>query len=593
MSVNRKLLFLVWAALDVGYVEHVIAGTAPIIQDATVTHERELIYKLSMAPLPERQDVRWRLAEYYVTLGKAPDALGVLAVIVRNEPKLDSSPRMLFLRGRAHFLMGHYEDARADLEQIVLDGEPQVWLRRVVLREEMGKNGEAIVAWKRGVSALPKLSVQEQAGVRFAVARAAIADQNLALVDAVLTGLPKSQHYAEADLLRARASLLAGNADHANYYLKMASNDGDRRIGAEAELILINQALHLKTLSPSQAIAQLDKLRFAWRGDRFELAVLRKLADLYIQTGQWRAALTSLRQASTYIQEGRRDPVLSHDMQSIFSSLFANGKAETLPPLEALSLFSDFRDLAPLGEEGDRMIRNLSDRLVTVGLPDRAARLLGYQVQHRLSGTAQSVVAVRAALLDILSNQPKSAVAILRATKQNELPDDIRRLRYLVEARALIQMAETESALNLIQDDRSLVADRLRADGYWRAKNWRALHKKIAQIYTENSQNLTNSDHRMILRWAFALSMDGTAAEREQLKKRYSEAMEKTSYHKAFGLLTSGTEISTKQISSLAVTLADIDRLEDISLLYPVQPRSAVVFQPRTVGKQQVKYATN
>ena len=69
-----------------------------------------------------------------------------------------------------------------------------------------------------------------------------------------------------------------------------------------------------------------------------------------------------------------------------FDSLFLGGKADALPPIEALGLFYDYRDLTPIGWRGDEMIRRLADRLVAVDLLDQAAELLQHQVDNRLQG---------------------------------------------------------------------------------------------------------------------------------------------------------------------------------------------------------------
>ena len=69
-----------------------------------------------------------------------------------------------------------------------------------------------------------------------------------------------------------------------------------------------------------------------------------------------------------------------------FESLFLGGKGDAMPPIEALGLFYDFRELTPIGRRGDEMIRRLADRLVSVDLLDQAAELLQHQVDHRLQG---------------------------------------------------------------------------------------------------------------------------------------------------------------------------------------------------------------
>src|SRR5207237_1151569 len=83
----------------------------------------------------------------------------------------------------------------------------------------------------------------------------------------------------------------------------------------------------------------------------------------------------------------------------LFSQLFLSGKADDLPPVDALSIFYGFRELTPIGRRGDEMIRKLADRLVGIDLLDQAAELLQYQVDRRLEGAARAQVAARLAMV--------------------------------------------------------------------------------------------------------------------------------------------------------------------------------------------------
>ena len=97
-----------------------------------------------------------------------------------------------------------------------------------------------------------------------------------------------------------------------------------------------------------------------------------------------------------------------------FDSLFLGGKADALPPIEALGLFYDYRDLTPIGRRGDEMIRKLADRLVSVDLLDQAAELLQHQVDHRLQGSARAQVATRLAVIYLMNHKPERAIATLQ-----------------------------------------------------------------------------------------------------------------------------------------------------------------------------------
>ena len=94
-----------------------------------------------------------------------------------------------------------------------------------------------------------------------------------------------------------------------------------------------------------------------------------------------------------------------------FDSLFLGGKGDALPPIEALGLFYDYRELTPIGRRGDEMIRKLADRLVSVDLLDQAAELLQHQVDHRLQGAARAQVATRLAVIYLMNRKPDRALA--------------------------------------------------------------------------------------------------------------------------------------------------------------------------------------
>ena len=49
-------------------------------------------------------------------------------------------------------------------------------------------------------------------------------------------------------------------------------------------------------MTPVEAAAQLEQLKWRWRGDATELAVIRTLGGLYLTQGRYREALDALYQ---------------------------------------------------------------------------------------------------------------------------------------------------------------------------------------------------------------------------------------------------------------------------------------------------------
>ena len=55
---------------------------------------------------------------------------------------------------------------------------------------------------------------------------------------------------------------------------------------------------------------------------------------------------------------------------ALFTQIFLGPKGDELPPIDALGMFYEFRELTPIGRRGDELIRRLADRLAV----DRPAR---------------------------------------------------------------------------------------------------------------------------------------------------------------------------------------------------------------------------
>ena len=150
-------------------------------------------------------------------------------------------------------------------------------------------------------------------------------------------------------------------------------------------------------------------LTVGWRGDETEIEALQLLAKLYTDGQRYRDAFQIMRTALVVHPGSDLTRQIHDDAAATFDQLFLAGKGDALPPIEALSLFYDFRDLTPVGRRGDEMIRRLADRLVAVDLLDPAAELLQHQVDNRLQGAARAQVATRLAVIYLLNHKPDAA----------------------------------------------------------------------------------------------------------------------------------------------------------------------------------------
>ena len=227
----------------------------------------------------------------------------------------------------------------------------------------------------------------------------------------------------EAKLYAAQLLAVQGHINEALARLRVLEQTDYPPVAAKATYVLVETALAAKKMTPADAIETLEQLRYRWRGDDLELNTLRKLGSLYFAASRWRDGLGALRIASIYFAGSDLARDAQDDMRRAFTDLFLGGKADAMPPVEALALFYDFIELTPVGSDGDEMIRRLSDRLVAVDLLGPAEQLLDHQVNERLDGVARAAVATKLAThLPPRSQAQRSA----RHDQQRHPPDAAR-----------------------------------------------------------------------------------------------------------------------------------------------------------------------
>ena len=152
---------------------------------------------------------------------------------------------------------------------------------------------------------------------------------------------------------------------------------------------------------------------------------------------------------------------------ALFTQLFLGAKGDDIPPVDALGMFYEYRELTPIGRRGDEMIRRLAERLVGVDLLDQAAELLQYQVDKRLEGAARAQVAARLAMVYLTNRKPDRAIAALRSTRIADLSGELRQQRLLLESRAQSDVGRHDLALDIVSNIAGREAIRLRSDIYW------------------------------------------------------------------------------------------------------------------------------
>ncbi len=542
----------------------------------------KLLYSLSMAPNDGRNAARWKLAKFYLAHRQAADALGVLGLMAQSDVRLEEDPQFRAVRGVANIFMHRYADALKDLSFPRLDAEPHAALWRAVAESQLGKNDEALDDYHQGLDAITQYREVDRARFQLAAVKAAmgIGDaQTMSSEISVLEALklPKAMA-AETQYFKGRMYELDSDGPGAlDAYAKAISMDYPP-IDAKAEFRQVELEAKNGTLTAKQEIDKLDALRFKWRGGPLEFNVLHRLGQRYIAEDDYRDGLEIMRQAVSYFPESDATRAITQEMNKIFRKLFLADGADKMAPVAALGLYYDFRELTPLGPDGDEMIRKLSERLVKVDLLDKAEELLEHQVKYRLKGAAQAQVAARLARVYLLDRKPQQAIDIIRETRQVLLSKSVAHMRLMLEAKALTDLKRYKEAEGTLEGIKGEDAELVRSDIYWAAKDWRNVASNAEKLLADRWKKpgpLEPVDRQTVMRWAVALALENDQQDLATLQMQYDKLMAKTQAANAFNVVTTTVDPTGINLHDLTSQIASVNTIEKLFADYNEPPTPA------------------
>ncbi len=538
-------------------------------RESFIAREGALIRAAAMAAPGQRQQARLDLGRFYMARGLYAEAKGVADLVLSEARPGFEESTALMLRAIANILIDRPDQGLKDLANPVISTnfDSQMW--RALAAARLGKWAEAREKFKN---------------VEFAIASLPLDLQRIVLVDAMRASLEVKDYSGAArrrsDLdvvglapemkpavwvLRGRLAEALGHDRDAQSDYRAAMRWPDRAAAAEATLLDVMLRQKREEVSQSDALRDLETLAMTWRGDTIEVRTMQMLAHIYADTGRYGEALAAVRTA-TRLEPNSEISRQGQDMAAaLFAQLFLSPKGEDLPPIEALGMFFEFRDLTPIGRRGDEMIRRLADRLVAVDLLDQAAELLQYQIDKRLEGAARAQVAARLAMVYLTHRKPDRAIASLRSTRIADLSGELRQQRLLLEARAQSDVGRHDLALDIISNLSGREAVRLRSDIYWASRKWRESAEQIELYYADRWRDfkpLNSAEKGDVIRAVVGYALAEDAIGLSRFREKYAPLMSGEADRFAFETASKPGAVSGAEFAQIAKMAAGVDTLD-------------------------------
>ena len=534
-----------------------------------VAREDALVDAAAAAEADQRTPARIDLARFYLSRGLYPEARGVLDLALAGAKPGSEDPVALIVHAVASVLMGRPERGLKDLASPAIGSNYDSQLWKALAYSRTGKWAEAREKFKNVEFAITSLPIELQRIVIVDAMRASLEVRDYAgaakrASELEVVGLPAELKPA-VSVLRGRLAEALGHDKDALDEYKTAVESPDRAAAAEAKLLEIGLRQKRDEISQADALRELETLAVTWRGDAFEVQTLEMLARIYADTGRYEEAFAAVRTANR-LQPNSEIARQGQDLASaLFAQLFLGPKGDDLPPIDALGMFYEHRELTPIGRRGDEMIRRLADRLVAVDLLDQASELLQYQVDKRLEGAARAQVAARLAMVYLTNRKPDRAIAALRSTRIADLSGELRQQRLLLEARAQSDVGRHDLALDIISNISGREAIRLRSDIYWAARQWRESAEQIELYYGDRWRDfkpLNPVEKGDVIRAVVGYALAEDAIGLARFREKYAPLMSGDADRVAFETASKPTANSSAEFAKIARMAASVDTLD-------------------------------
>jgi tetratricopeptide (TPR) repeat protein len=506
----------------------------------------EQVDEAAATPPLARGPKQHAIAATLLSLGLSAEAEGLLHMAADEDPKEAASPDTKALTAIAALLAGRPEESGGLLDP-KLDGTDEIALWRGVrlaMQDEGSPQAAAVF------SAAAPLVFQYPPTIRDhilpLIAETMIQGGEIEPAARVLAQRPNDPKLAYARALLRQAE---GDSAQALAMLDSIAGEHDQFDRARAAVRAIELRLATGAFDKTQAADAMDKLLYAWRGDARELALRERVAELRGQTGHWRVALATLRQAEIDFPD-QTAPI--HDrLKDAFAAMIRDNGARKMPPIEFVAMVEENTDLVPDSGEDEVVEQSLADRLLALDLPDRAKPVLEKLTKQAKFPAAKARFGASLAALDARDGDDKGVLKALDASQGADLPPDLGEQRLILRAESVARQGDAAGAAAMLAPMKTAKVMEARAQILETASDWpgaeQAWSDCVAATLPDSSM-LDETQTRTVLRLATATARADDTARLSSLRETYGRRIGAGPLGDMFRLLTAEPISTTADI---------------------------------------------